>query len=135
MDGFSVASLTSLCTGISNRAAVSSSELRTLVATLPRGGDNAQLYDLSFRLSTFGTQILKLERTLKTATVISQPLQRTLGRSLEISNETLAVVSKQLMRLQQENIHLVDWRLVGVYNDLMEISTALLDYFIEFLKW
>ncbi|KFA67044.1 hypothetical protein S40285_07255 [Stachybotrys chlorohalonatus IBT 40285] len=134
MDGFSSASLTSLCTSISHRAIACVGEVKSLVATVSSDEAHAvQLARLVSSLEEFISNVVDLETSLNSSTVISQRTQSELNRALVTCDGATAVLNKQLMRLHAENVADLDWTAFAIYNDLLLAHGELFAYFIEIL--
>ncbi|KAH7136332.1 ankyrin repeat-containing domain protein [Dactylonectria macrodidyma] len=101
MNGFSVTSLTTLCSSISSRAVSSAAEANSLAGFLD-GGDQRvlQLALVSSALEQLRCHTAQLEEALDVATAISERLRAVLARSLAACEDAMGALHKQLMNLQ-----------------------------------
>ena len=131
MDGFSVTSLTSLCTSIANRAASSAAELDALVKSSPPDSTSDLLCTVQDFLAKLNLEASQLERALDGATCISQSLQGALHKMLAMGDEAFGKLHKQLMRLQPQNVHAVDTNYVLKFVPLLMTHVQVLQLFTE----
>ncbi len=130
MDGFSVTGLTSLCTSITSRAASGAAELQTFNSD---SRFNA-LQSLADSLAQLGYVTPLLEHALCNATSISQNLQTLLNNILTTVDAAITKLHKQLMRISQENIHLLDHDYVSKHHTLLEAYADVAEVLIEVLS-
>lgn len=134
MDGFSVASLSSLCSAISHSAIACAVELAELLPTIPPGQHAQHLASLSGGLQEFGAGVSQFEAAITGASAISPHLQDQLGRSLDACQTRLAPLGKQVMRLQPDNVRGLNVVFVMVHQDLLVAYTQLLGFLNEVLS-
>ncbi|KAF7539120.1 hypothetical protein G7Z17_g12488 [Cylindrodendrum hubeiense] len=135
MDGFSVISLTSLTSTITNRALSSIGELNELIQTI--GQDHAATQDLtvlSGALHQLHQQVPQLETALNGASAISLRLQNHLSQSLASCDGIAAVLNKQVMRLQPNNVLLCDGEFCVVNGYALRTYCQLFDVFVMLLS-
>lgn len=128
-DGFSVTSLTSLCSSIANRAASSAGELDTLGAARP-----GPILALAEHIRQIGRGASQLEQALDAAPAISQQLQHLLGRALATGDAATGRLHKQVMRLRAENLAAVDADYAEAYGRFLETYSRLFAYFGDALS-
>lgn len=133
MDGFSVASLSSLCSAISHTAIAGVIEIAELVAKIPPSHHADQLASLSRALQEFSESVSRFEVTVNGAPAISPRLQGQLGASLGVCQGKLAPLGKQVMRLQPTTVGSLNAMYVMVNEDLLLAYTQLLAFFEEVL--
>ncbi|KAH7150368.1 ankyrin repeat-containing domain protein [Dactylonectria estremocensis] len=135
MDAFSVVSLTSLTTTISNRALSSATELNELLQALGRDHLASEiLFALSNALHRHQQQVAQLQAALDGAHTISVRLQAHLSQSLTACDATAAVLNKQVMRLQPDNVELFDESFCAAHGDAVRAYSQLFDVFVKLLS-
>lgn len=133
MDGFSVASLSSLCSSICHSALANATEITDLLRTIPSSQHAKQLASLSSALKQFSVSVSQFEASINGAPVISQPLQDQLGRSLVECQGKFSHLGKQVVRLQPDTVPRLNSMFVTVNGDLLVAYTQLLGFFQEVL--
>lgn len=134
MDGFSVLSLTSLCTTITHRLISSVEELNDLFARLDtKYAPRHPLSVFTQGLQQLNEQTAELEESLKNARAISTRLQTLLSQSLGACDLTTATVNKQVMRIQPDTIHTLDEMFLIVYNSVISSYYRLFSLFSTLL--
>ncbi|KAH6895887.1 ankyrin repeat-containing domain protein [Thelonectria olida] len=135
MDGFSVISLTALGSTIANRALSSAEELNELIATLgSHHGSISHLSTFSSLLHKLHQHVVQLETALNGASVISLRLQTDLSQCLGSCDGIMAVLNKQVMRLQPENVAQLDETFLAVQGHTLEAYCQLFDFFVKLLS-
>ncbi|KAK5988533.1 putative ankyrin repeat protein [Cladobotryum mycophilum] len=123
MDSFSVTSLTTLCSSISHAAISSASEIDTLLQGLNGKYQPVSGLPLLVRaLEELRRHTTQLETSLNNASCISVGFQRVSKQILSSCDGWVAVLHKQLMRLQPETITRMDQDYVEAYRELLEIQ-------------
>lgn len=137
MDGFSVISLTSLTSTISNRALSAVEDLDDLTSTLEphhaAAVAAARLSTSSALLRDLDRHAAQLETALHGASAISQRLQTDLTRSLGACDGLVAGLSKQVSGLQAHNVARVDAGVLGVQGGALEAYCRLFELFVKML--
>ncbi|KAM5347846.1 hypothetical protein ACJ41O_007670 [Fusarium nematophilum] len=131
-DGFSVISLTSLGSTISNRVLSSAEELNELNGTLET--ENAQLAAFAAALLQLHHRVSQLETALNGATAISVRMQTHLSQSLGSCDVITAVLNKQVMRLQADTLPVMDEVFLLVYSDAVVAFNGLFAFFVKVLS-
>jgi hypothetical protein len=135
MDGFSVISLTSLGSTIANRALSSAEELNELIATLDlHHGSISHLSTFSSLLHKLHQHVVELETALNGASAISLRLQTDLSQCLGSCDGIMAVLNKQVMRLQPENVAQLNGTFLAVQGYSLEAYCQLFDFFVKLLS-
>ncbi|PNY28890.1 Ankyrin repeat protein [Tolypocladium capitatum] len=129
MDGFSVTSVTSLCSSIANRAAYSAGELDSLGAARPES-----IRALTERIGQINRGASQLGQALNGAAYISPQLQDVLKDALAAGDATTGKLQKQVMRLQAENLAAVDGDYAEAYGRSLGTYSRLFDYLSEVLS-
>jgi hypothetical protein len=133
MDGFSVASLSTLSSSVSHRSLAAAAELTDLLRKLPSDHYAEQLSSLSKALQAFSTTVNQLAISIISASAISQRLQAQLSRSLGTCENGLVSMGKQVMRLQPETIASLNGAFLAVHDDMLLAYTQLFGYFEQVL--
>ncbi|KAH8736375.1 ankyrin repeat-containing domain protein [Ilyonectria robusta] len=135
MDGFSVVSLTSSAATISNRALSSAEELKELIQNLDSQHFTIpHLSPLGDALHQLHQQVAQLQTALNGASAISVRLQTHLSQSLEACDGIAAVLNKQVMRLQADNLLLFDETFCAVHSHTLVSYCQLFDVFVKLLS-
>jgi hypothetical protein len=134
MDGFSVTSLTTACSTISQRALASAGEIRSLERSI--GEEDSRLRGLAVLaglLDEASRNVLQLEQTLNSATAIAERLRLKLDDTLKATEPAIATLNKQIMRVQATNVDQLSTvyldkqkTLVSAYSQLFGFYTRLL---------
>ncbi|KAH7160411.1 ankyrin repeat-containing domain protein [Dactylonectria estremocensis] len=135
MDGFSVTSLTTLCSTISTRAISSASEASSLAGAL-EGGDQRvlQLALVSSALEQLRRHTAQLEEALDAATAISERLRAVLGRSLAACEGAVGALHKQLMNLQPGDGGRLDSSFLVAHGGFLMAYGQLFAYLVDMLS-
>ncbi|PNP51369.1 hypothetical protein THARTR1_08019 [Trichoderma harzianum] len=109
MDGRSISSLTTLCSGTSQRAISGGYEIQSLVGGLDSSRQNVSqlLSSLGSALQELGQWASKLETSLVASTV-AMLVQDGFKDLLTTCDGTMTVLHKQLMRLQSDNVERIN---------------------------
>ncbi|KAL6886327.1 ankyrin repeat-containing domain protein [Trichoderma longibrachiatum] len=128
MDGRSISSLTTLCSGISQRAISGANELRSLVEALGSSNRNvlSVLTSLASGLEELNQRAAQLDAALVTATV-AMLVQDGLKEHLTSCDGMMTVLYKQLMRLQPDNIKSLNVDFVVAYYQAAMAYSRLLE--------
>ena len=140
MDSFSVTSLTSLTSTISHRALSSAEELNNLTETAQPQHDLAPLIsEFSKALQQLYERASLLEESLSSATAISEGLRTDLTKWLNSCDQTTAVLSKQVLRLQADTLDSLEPFFVNVYVKTVVGYARLFHFFVtvlsEYVTW
>ncbi|KAI9158134.1 putative ankyrin repeat protein [Paramyrothecium foliicola] len=131
MDGFSVLSLTSLCSSISHRALSSIEEVDGIVEATSHEG----LASLLGMLHGLNRGALQLEAALNSSSTISTRAQSDLNQSLAACDGTMAIVNKQLMRIEPvHSIAVANKEFLAPKYDFLASHIQLFTYFQEVLR-
>ncbi|KAK2612784.1 hypothetical protein QQS21_001236 [Conoideocrella luteorostrata] len=134
MDGFSVASLTSLCSTIAQQVVSSTSELQSLLQTIPSPSDSVQqIATFAAILHATNVQVTHLEQALGNATAISLGLQGVLTASLNSCNAVSARLHKQILRLHADNATDADPTYIQSHSQLLAIYQSLFQCLADIL--
>jgi hypothetical protein len=135
MDSFSTTSLTTLLEAISQRIASSTGEIRTLLqqykdvdSSDEHGDPTATLSALAHNLEHFQSQAHRLKSSVQSVRVVSERLQGALTSRLAQCDADSAVLGKQLMRLQPENLGSVNQAAVRTFEEVLSTYIALFDW-------
>ncbi|KAM5346299.1 hypothetical protein ACJ41O_009304 [Fusarium nematophilum] len=135
MDGFSVTSLTTLCSSISTRAVSSADEASSLASALdPDDQRVLQLTLVSTALEQFRRHAAQLEEALNAATAISERLRAVLGQSLAACEGTMGALYKQLMNLQPGHVGRSDSSFLVAHGGFLMTYSQLFAYLVEVLS-
>ncbi|KAF7559529.1 hypothetical protein G7046_g4624 [Stylonectria norvegica] len=134
MDGFSVLSLTSLTTSISHRAISSAEELNDVVSSVASQDAAAQqLAAFATALHVLNEKAVQLEDFLNDSFVVSERLRNHLSQSLALCDAIVAVVNKQVMRLQANTLVALDATFLVAYTDAIVTYSRLFFFLAKLL--
>ncbi|KAL7911806.1 ankyrin repeat-containing domain protein [Trichoderma velutinum] len=135
MDGRSISSLTTLCSGTSKQAISGAYEIQSLV-----GGLDASRPDLSQLLSSLagalqelGQWASKLENCLVASTVAIL-VQDGFKGLLTSCDGTMTVLHKQLMRLQSDNVERINIDFLVAYYQTIKANISLLESMVDVVQ-
>jgi hypothetical protein len=130
MDGFSLVSLSSLCSSISCRTLASIDEVESIVEATRHEG----LASLVGMLHGVNRGVLHLEASLNAATVISTKLQADLSKALEACDIAIAASHKQLERLGLGDVSIANKAFLAPQYDFLASHIQLFTYFQKILQ-
>ncbi|KAL6872914.1 ankyrin repeat-containing domain protein [Trichoderma novae-zelandiae] len=135
MDGRSISSLTTLCSGISQRAISSANELQSLVEALDSSHRNVSpvLTSLAGALEELNQRASRLDVALVTSTV-AMLVQDGLKEHLTSCDGMMTVLYKQLMRLQPDNVGSLNVEFVVAYYQMAMANSRLLESAMDIVK-
>lgn len=135
MDGHSISSLTTLCSGISQRAISSANEIQSLVEPLDSSQHSISqpLSSLASALEELNQRASQLDVCLITSTVAMQ-VQDAFKELLTTCDGTMTVLHKQLMRLQPDNIESVNMEFLVAYYQTVKANSKLLETMFGIVK-
>lgn len=120
MQGFSVASVTSACSTISHRALSTATEIDQLRTQSPSVDTGIKkLAFLATRLQQFRQHVDTLQQCLRDASAISERLQEVVGTAIAHCDAASAVLQKQVMRVQPQNLTQLDVNALSAFEDLL----------------
>lgn len=135
MDGRSISSLTTLCSGISQRAISGASEIQSLV-----GGPDSSRQNVSQLLSSLASALqelsqwtTKLENCLVASTVAIL-VQDGFKELLTSCDGTMTVLHKQLMRLQSDNVERINIDFLVAYYQTIKANISLLESMVDVVQ-
>lgn len=135
MDGRSISSLTTLCSGISQRAISGGYEIQSLVGGLDSSRQNVSqlLSSLSSALQELGQWTTKLENCL-VATTVAILVQDGFKQLLTSCDGTMTVLHKQLMRLQSDNVERINIDFLVAYYQTIKANISLLESMVDVVQ-
>ncbi|KAL6693970.1 ankyrin repeat-containing domain protein [Trichoderma pleuroticola] len=135
MDGRSISSLTTLCSGISQRAISGGYEIQSLVGGLDSSRQNVSqlLSSLGSALQELGQWASKLETSLVASTV-AMLVQDGFKDLLTTCDGTMTVLHKQLMRLQSDNVERINIDFLVAYYQTIKANISLLELMVEVVQ-
>ncbi|KAL7809757.1 ankyrin repeat-containing domain protein [Trichoderma gracile] len=135
MDGRSISSLTTLCSGISQRAISSANELRSLVKALGSSHRNVfpVLTSLASALEELSQRAAELDAALVTSTV-AMLVQDGLKEHLTRCDGMMTVLYKQLLRLQPDNIESLNVEFVVAHYQAAMANSRLLESMMDIVR-
>ncbi|KAK1249371.1 hypothetical protein MKX07_002887 [Trichoderma sp. CBMAI-0711] len=135
MDGRSISSLTTLCSGISQRAISSAIELRSLVEALGPSHRNVLpvLTSLASALEELSQRASQLDAALVTSTV-AMLVQDGLKEHLTSCDGMMTVLYKQLMRLQPDVIESLNVEFVVAHYQAAMANSRLMESTVDIVK-
>ncbi|KAH0491090.1 hypothetical protein TgHK011_002533 [Trichoderma gracile] len=135
MDGRSISSLTTLCSGISQHAISSANELRSLVEALGSSHRNVLpvLTSLASALEELSQRAAELDAALVTSTV-AMLVQDGLKEHLTGCDGMMTVLYKQLLRLQPDNIESLNVEFVVAHYQAAMANSRLLESMMDIVK-
>lgn len=135
MDGFSVTSLTTTCSSVSQRAIASAAEIRTLQQDA--GSEEEPrlrgLVALAGLLDEASRSVLQLEQTLNAATAVAERLRIKLDEALKAGEEAIASLNKQIMGLQTSNLDQLSATYIGKQKNLLSAHNQLFGFYTRLL--
>lgn len=131
MDDFSLASIHSLCSSLSQSALSSVSELADILSRIPENGNDRaiQLNELSGSLHSFSATVERLDAAVTSATTISPGGLSELSKCLSSCQTIIAPLGKQVMRLQADNIATLNGMYVQAHGDALVIYAQQMSFF------
>lgn len=135
MDGRSISSLTTLCSGISQRAISGASEIQSLVGGLDSSRQNVSqlLSSLASALQELSQWTSKLENCLVASTV-AMLVQDGFKDLLTTCDGTMTVLHKQLMRLQSDNVERINIDFLVAYYQTIKANISLLESMVDVVQ-
>ncbi|QYT02195.1 ANK_REP_REGION domain-containing protein [Trichoderma simmonsii] len=135
MDGRSISSLTTLCSGISQRAISGASEIQSLVGGLDSSRQNVSqlLSSLASALQELSQWTTKLETCL-VATTVAILVQDGFKELLTSCDGTMTVLHKQLMRLQSDNVERINIDFLVAYYQTVKANISLLESMVDVVQ-
>ncbi|KAK4085131.1 uncharacterized protein Triagg1_121 [Trichoderma aggressivum f. europaeum] len=135
MDGRSISSLTTLCSGISQRAISGGYEIQSLVGGLDSSRQNVSqlLSSLGSALQELGQWASKLETSLVASTV-AMLVQDGFKDLLTTCDGTMTVLHKQLMRLQADNAERINIDFLVAYYQTIKANISLLESMVDVVQ-
>ncbi|KAK0761295.1 hypothetical protein N5P37_006243 [Trichoderma harzianum] len=135
MDGRSISSLTTLCSGISQRAISGASEIQSLVGGLDSSRQNVSqlLSSLASALQELSQWTTKLENCLVASTVAIL-VQDGFKDLLTSCDGTMTVLHKQLMRLQSDNVERINIDFLVAYYQTIKANISLLESMVDVVQ-
>lgn len=133
MDGRSTNALTTLCSAISQRAISIIHEVQVSIEPLGSGLDRAsedKLSELKNALEELKDRASQLDASLRTSTV-SMAAHDAFLQHLTTCDGTLAILYKQVLRLQAETLDRINIEFVVAYNQTIQANSQLLEGFIR----
>ncbi|KAL6904188.1 ankyrin repeat-containing domain protein [Trichoderma evansii] len=133
MDGRSTNALTTLCSAISQRAISIVHEVQVFIEPLGSGLDRVsenKLSELKNALEELKDQASQLDASLRTATV-SMAAHDAFLQHLTTCDGTLAILYKQVLRLQAETLDRVNIEFLVAYNQTIQANSQLLEGFVR----
>ena len=132
MDGFSVASLTSLTLALQHRAFAAADEVSQHVG--PESGHRERFGPLAASIEQLGQNVTDVHLTLESRPAISMRLQTFLSQYLSSCDPAMAALTKQLMRIQPEAMHDVNWGYMTAQVTLLKKYSEMFAYLEEMLR-
>ncbi|KAL7953501.1 ankyrin repeat-containing domain protein [Trichoderma compactum] len=135
MDGRSISSLTTLCSGLSQRAISGGYEIQSLVGRLDSSRQNVSqlLSSLGSALQELGQWASKLETCLVASTVAIL-VQDGFKDLLTTCDGTMTVLHKQLMRLQSDNVERINIDFLVAYYQTIKANIGLLESMVDVVQ-
>ncbi|KAL7942515.1 ankyrin repeat-containing domain protein [Trichoderma barbatum] len=135
MDGRSISSLTTLCSGISQRAISGANEIQSVVEALDASRQNISelLSSLANALEELNQWASRLDAGLVTSTVAIS-VQDSSKELLTSCDGTMTVLHKQLMRLNPDNVGSINIDFLVAYYQTVKANSRLLEYMLDIVK-
>jgi hypothetical protein len=131
MDGRSTNALTTLCSTVAQRAISITHEVQLLIEPLGSGLDKLQaLLELNDSLEELKLQASQLDASLPTSTV-SMAAHDAFKQHLTNCDGLMAVLYKQVLRLQADNIETINSEFLAAYNQTVKANSQLLKGFLQ----
>ncbi|KAL7935450.1 ankyrin repeat-containing domain protein [Trichoderma chlorosporum] len=135
MDGRSISSLTTFCSGISQRAISGANEIQSLVETLTSSRQNISqlLSSLASALEELNQWAAQLDACL-VASPVAILVQDAFKDLLTSCDGTMTVLHKQLLRLQPDNVERIHIDFLVAYFQTIKANSSLLESMVEIVK-
>lgn len=130
MDGRSTSALTTLCSTVAQRAISIIHELQLLLEPLGSGDKVDALLELSNALEELKLQASQLDSTLGACTV-SMAAHDAFKQHLTNCDGAMAILYKQILRLQADNIDSINIDFLAAYNQTVKENSQLLKSFLQ----
>lgn len=131
MDGRSTSALTTLCSTVAQRATAIIHEVRLLIERLGSGLDKLEaLLELSNALEELKFQASQLDASLAVCT-ISMVAHDAFKQHLTNCDATMAVLYKQVLHLQEDNIGSINDEFLAAYHETVKAYSQLLKSFLQ----
>ncbi|KAK1241257.1 hypothetical protein MKX08_001231 [Trichoderma sp. CBMAI-0020] len=131
MDGRSTNALTTLCSTVAQRAIAILHEVQLLIEPLGSGLDKLEaLLGLKNSLEELKLQASQLDASLAASTV-SMAAHDAFKQHLTNCDRIMAVLYKQVLRLQADNIEIINGEFLAVYDQTVKANSQLLKAFFQ----
>jgi hypothetical protein len=131
MDGRSINSLTTLCSSIAQRAISSANEVYSLIDLPSLSQDKLDaLSTLADTLEELNQQAAQLDVSLAASTV-SMEAHDTFKQLLTGCDATMAILYKQILRIQSDNVDSVNIGFLSAYDQTVKANNKLLKSFLD----
>ncbi|KAM0487104.1 hypothetical protein ACHAPX_000372 [Trichoderma viride] len=131
MDGRSTNALTTLCSTVAQRAIAILHEVQLLIEPLGSGLDKLEaLLEFNTSLEELKVQASQLDASLAASTV-SMAAHDAFKQHLTNCDGIMAVLYKQILRLQADNVETINGEFLAVYDQTVKANSQLLNGFLQ----